>query len=108
MPLTYPMHAVPGELLVTTELEEDVDYNQLWRVPTEWFGGEAPGTPLGYGDLLLVIACEKVFDIEHGTTHWPTWLFHHRTQRIIYVDDIEDIGWLWRPENKTSWQRDDA
>lgn len=103
MPLSYPMHAEPGELLVTTELAEDADYNRAWVVP-DWHDG----TPLKYGDLLLVIACQREDDDEHGTTRWPTWMFHHRTQRIIYVDDIEDVGWLWRPENRTSWHRESA
>lgn len=108
MALTYPMHALPGELLVTTELQEDVDYNRLWEVPTRWIDHAGERHELGYGDLLTVIACEKREDIEHGTTQWPTWLFHHKSQRLIYIDDIEDVGWLWRPETPTSWSRDDA
>ena len=103
MALTYPMHAAPGELLVTTELQEDVDYNRLWEVP-QWHDG----TKLGYGDLLTVIACFPEFDIEHGTTKWPTLLFHHKSQRLLHVEDIEDIGWLWRPEAATEWNRSDA
>lgn len=102
MPLTYPMHALPGELLVTTESVEDIDYNSLWKVPHEH-----DGTRLGYGDVLLVVACQREHDIEHGTTRWPTWLFHHRSQRLIYVDDIEDVGWLWRPSAEAiAWKSD--
>lgn len=105
MPLTYPMHAEPGELLTTTENIEDIDFNKLWRVPTTWRDGFGE-TGLSYGDLLLVISCQPEFDIEHGTTKWPTLLFHSRSQRLIYVDDIEDVAWLWRPSSEAvAWKK---
>lgn len=79
-----PMQVEPGELLTTTENEEDVDYNQLWCVPDEEFQGVA----LGYGDLLLVIASWELHAV----------LLHLRTGSLFHVDDIAEIGWLFRPD----------
>ena len=103
MPLTYPMHAVPGELLVTTENAEDADFNELWRVPRDW-----DGTELHYGDVLLVICCsilqpEQECEIRQA----PATLLHAKSQRLLHFDDIEDVGWLWRPDPQaTEWKRE--
>lgn len=103
MPLTYPMHAVPGEMLVTTENVEDVDYNELWRVPREY-----EGTELAYGDVLLVISCSILeVDDDNGVRQAPATLLHTCSQRLLHFDDIEDVGWLWRPDPQaTEWKRD--
>jgi len=98
--LTGPMHAIPGELLTTTELEEDITYNKLWTVPFGW-----QNVQLWYGDLLLVIASwrewEKTRPNDDGDIYEsrksPALLLHLRCNRILSFEDIEDVGWLWRP-----------
>lgn len=109
MPLTYPMRALPGELLVTTENEEDVAYNELWRVPDTFDGFD-----LCYGDLMLVLAtsdcgcgmcADPVKPDEFCSA--PTWVLHCRTERVIRFDDITEVAWVWRPDPSASeWRRD--
>ena len=92
MPLMWPMHAVPGELLITTENVEDVAHNSAWQVPSVYNGSE-----LRYGDLLLVIASQRIKNA--GIVHQsPTWALHARTQRVLYFHDASDVAWLWRPD----------
>lgn len=97
-----PMFVEPGELLTTTENKEDVDYNSLWRVPAEYDGAR-----LEYGDLMTVIACQRVNPRgNHITAKYPTWVLHHRSQRVLHFDDITDVGWISRPsEEAVAWRR---
>lgn len=100
MALTYPMHAVPGELLTTTENQEDVAYNALWRVLRVH-----EGTPLCYGDLLLVIACSERFEQAKMLGIWPTYVMHCQSGRIMFFTDITDVGWIFRPSDEaTAWK----
>lgn len=107
MALTYPMHAVPGELLTTTENKEDVAYNGLWQVPSQH-----DGTHLGYGDLLLVVACWKDhLPVEKTECEyydlWPALVMHCRSGRIMFFRDIEIVGWVFRPnEEATAWKNE--
>jgi len=87
-----PMRVEPGELLTTTECEEDVDYNQLWDIPDEW-----EGIKLAHGDLLMVVAA-----LEETTV-----LLHLRTNCLTYVADIAELGWLFRPDPAaTEWRHE--
>ena len=110
MPLTGPMHAIPGELLTSTELQEDVDYNPKWKVPNSRFDITDRRVMLEYGELWLVLASwhdwpdgepEHWFDAE-VTRRSPALLFHLPTCKIHKFDDIEDVGWLWRPNEAIS------
>jgi hypothetical protein len=95
------MWAIPGELLTTTQLQEDVTYNKAWGVPFGW-----QGIQLYYGDLLLVVASWQewvdVFSPTTGEIHEkrksPALLLHLRRNKILSFEDIEDVGWLWRPD----------
>jgi len=90
------MHAIPGELLTTTELVEDPDYNPLWKVPFGW-----QGVKLLYGDLLMTVACW------HEEDKSPALLLHLRCNKILSFEDIEDVGWLWRPSDEIDKLREE-
>jgi hypothetical protein len=97
MALTSPMHAIPGELLTTTERPDDVSFNGLWGVPSVY-----GSIKLRYGDLFLVIGCwEEDYKLLDETTfgrRHRALALHLRTSCFAHFDDIENIGWLWRPD----------
>jgi len=104
MPLSAPMYAIPGELLTSTELREDADHNGLWRVPNSRFDISDHRIMLEYGDLWLVIASwgecpetDSTFDRE-VFRKWPALLLHLPSCKIFHFEDIEAVGWLWRPD----------
>jgi len=104
MPLSSPMHAIPGELLTSTELREDVDYNHLWKVPDILVDISDHFIPLKYGDLWLVLASwgeepdtDSSFDRE-VFRRWPALMLHLPSNKIFEFTDAESVGWLWRPD----------
>jgi len=104
MPLVAPWHAIPGELLTSTELVEDADFNKLWKVPDILVDISEHFIPLQYGDLWLVIASwgeepdtDNTFDRE-VFRKWPALLLHLRSCKLFKFEDIEAVGWLWRPD----------
>ena len=103
MPLTGPMHAIPGELLTSTELMEDAGMNPLWKVPNSRFDITDRRIMLEYAELWLVIASwgeepdtDSTFDRE-VFRKWPALLLHLPSCKLFHFEDIENVGWLWRP-----------
>jgi hypothetical protein len=105
------MHAIPGELLTSTELKEDTDYNASWKVPNSMFDISDHRIMLEYGELWLVIAswhekkqlqqeANDPWDTPHEFTVSPALLWHLPSKKIFKFDDIERVGWLWRPSTK--------
>jgi hypothetical protein len=88
------MHAMPGELLTTTELKEDVAFNKLWAVPMIF-----DSHVLYYGDLFLVLGSwQDAPTLDGFGPRWPALMLHTRTSRFIHFDDTAGVGWLWRPD----------
>ena len=83
-------HCAPGSLLTTTEFLEDVDYNWHVKVPDEY-----KGSKLGYGDLMTVISHEIVADSFEREVTTGTHVLHHKSQRVLFFKDIEQVRWLF-------------
>jgi hypothetical protein len=93
---------VPGELLVTTGLNQDVEHMGYWQPPAVF-----EYVPLGHGDLLLVLGSwEERYEVNVIEPNNPstydkksvTLALHMRTNRCICFTDIKNVAWLWRPD----------
>ena len=101
MALTCPTHAIPGELLVSTELVEDADYHKAWRVPAALYDASDNLVQMKHGDLWLVIASwlrPKVRAHAPMDEVWMTLALHLRTTKLFELYDVEHKGWLWWPD----------
>ncbi len=82
-------HFAPGMLLTTTECNEDIDYNWYLKVPNDY-----KGSKLHYGDLLTVISHIIVADSFECEVATGTYALHHKSQRLLFFKDIEQVGWI--------------
>jgi hypothetical protein len=91
------MHAIPGELLTSTELKEDVFINKLWAIPVAMFDVSGNLIQQKYGDLWLVLASWHRSPAPPRLIR-PALLLHLRSGKIFEIYDTEEKGWLWRPD----------
>ncbi len=91
--LTWPMHVVPGQLL-RTSLSADIRNDLKFFVPPIY-----DGSMLSLGDLMTVIASRKNTNNHELIVGCKAWALHHRSQRILYFNDVMSVKWLWNVED---------